>query len=322
MVLLREPASSGRKRARGDDQMPKRRKLHERIALGPIVADGAMGTQVAKLDLEAGAPPESLNLSRPGEIESIHRSYVEAGAEIVLTNTFGANALRLEEFQLANKQHEINVEAARIARRAAGEKRLVLGDMGPTGRDYRLPPYGDEDPKTVLRCFSDQARALADDGVDGILVETMMSLHEACLAVRAAREGCDLPVLCSVSFKKPAESRPDDFRTFWGDDVKTVVRRLSDAGAEALGSNCGELVEEMPLLAACIRAETGLPLIFEVNAGRPGLDARHSTVYELEPTVFAAIGKDLVTAGANIVGGCCGTTPEHIRALRMAVSDQ
>lgn len=298
----------------------QRKNLQERIAGGAMVADGAMGTQVAKLDLAPGTPPESLNLARPGDIESIHRSYVEAGAEIILTNTFGANRVRLMEFDLADKLHEINVQAARIARQAAGKARFVLGDVGPTGHDHRLPPYGTEDPETFLQSFAEQAKALADGGVDGILIETMMSLQEAILAVSGIGKACKLPVFCSMSFKKPAETKPDDFRTFWGDDVKTIVRQLTDAGADVLGANCGELVEEMPLLASRMRAETELPLIFEVNAGRPCLDAEHATVYKLEPAAFAAIGKSLVNAGADIVGGCCGTTPEHIRALRSVIS--
>ena len=300
--------------------MTQQKDFRERIKdARTIIADGAMGTQVAKLDLAPGTLAESLNLTRPGAIESIHLDYVEAGAEVILANTFGGNRFRLIEFGLADKLHEINAQAVRIARQAAGEERFVLGDMGPTGHDYCLPPYGTEKPETLLDAFSEQARALAESGVDGILVETMMSLGEACLAVRAVRAACELPVLCSMAFKKPAEASSDDFHTFWGDDVKTVVRQLTDAGADVLGANCGELVEEMPLLALRMRAETKLPLIFEVNAGRPCLDANGSTVYKLEPAAFAEIGKRLADAGVNIVGGCCGTTPEHIRALRDAL---
>lgn len=299
--------------------MEKRKNLREKIAQGIIIADGAMGTQVAELDLAPGVPPESLNLTRPGDVEAIHRGYIEAGAEIILTNTFGGNRLRLTGFHLEDKLREINVQAARIARQAAGEAQFVLGDLGPTGHEQYLPPYGTEEPETFLRGFSEQAQALAEGGVDGIFIETMMSLAEALLAVRAARDACDLPVLCSMAFKKPAESKPEDFRTFWGDDIKTIVHQLTDAGAEVLGSNCGELVEEMPLLASHLRAETKLPLIFEVNAGHPFVDADYAAVYKLEPADFAAIGKNLVNAGANIVGGCCGTTPQHIRALKTAL---
>ena len=300
--------------------MENQRNLLERMARGTVIADGAMGTQVARLDLAPGVLAESLNLAQPADIEAIHRGYVAAGAEIVLANTFGANRVRLTDFGLADKVREINTAAVEIARQAAGEARFVLGDMGPTGHDYRLPPYGTDDPETVRQAFGEQARALAEAGVDGILVETMMSLREACLAVSAAREACDLPVLCSMTFKKPFDAESDDFRTFWGDNIATLVAQLTDAGADALKANCGELVEEMPRLAAGMKAATPMPLIFQVNAGRPCLDTNYSTVYQLEPSAFADIGKTLVEAGASIVGGCCGTTPEHIRALRDAAA--
>lgn len=302
--------------------MTAQRDFRKRIAEGVLVVDGAMGTQVAELGLPSGTPPETLNLTQPDAVEAIHRGYAEAGAEAVLTNTFGGNLVRLTEFGLADRLREINTSAAKIARAAVGEDRYVLGDVGPTGHDYRLPPYGEDDPQVLLDGFRQQAQALAEAGVDAILVETMMSLQEACLAVRGVREACDLPVLCSMSFKKPPEQDPDDLRTFWGDDVRAVVAQLTAAGAEALGSNCGELVEEMPRLAARLRAETDLPLIFEVNAGRPALNNEYSTVYELEPEIFADIGRELVAAGAGIVGGCCGTTPAHIRALNEAVSSR
>ena len=300
--------------------MENQRDLLQRVTRGTLVGDGAMGTQVAKLDLAPGTLAESLCLTRPADVEAIHRGYVDAGADIVLANTFGANRVRLADFGLADQVREINREACRTARKAAGETRFVLGDMGPTGHDYRLPPYGADDPAAVGQAFAEQAEALAAEDIDGILVETMMSLREACLAVSAAREACDLPVLCSMSFKKPFEVSSDDFRTFWGDDVATLASELTEAGATGIGSNCGELVEEMPRLAACMRAATDVPLMFQVNAGRPDLDADYTTVYELEPAVFGDIGKRLVEAGANIVGGCCGTTPDHIRALREAVA--
>ena len=293
--------------------------LRERIKKGIIIADGAMGTQLAKLDLAPGTSPVLANLTHPAEVESIQHSYVEAGAEIILTNTFGGSRLRLASFHLEDKLHEINLEGARIARRAAGEKVFVLGDVGPTGEDQSLPPYGTQDPGTFVEGFSEQVQALVEGGVDGILVETMMSLKEALFAVEAARKVSDLPLLCSLAFKRPPEGRPEDFRTFWGENVKTIVRQLKDAGVEVLGANCGELVEEMPQLVFRLKAETELPLIFQANAGRPRLDADQSTVYDLEPDRFAVLGKEIADAGASIVGGCCGTTPEHIQALRTAV---
>lgn len=299
--------------------MAEKKDLRVRIREGMVVADGAMGTQLAKLALPPGTAPSSLNLTHARDVEAIHRSYVEAGAEIVLTNTFGGSKLRLAGFHLEEKLHDINLQGAQIARRGAQEKAFVLGNVGPTGKDHLLPPYGTEAPETFLRGFSEQVRALVEGGVDGIFVETMMSLGEALLAVEAARKVCELPLFCSLAFKKPPRDKPEDFRSFWGDDVKTIARQLADAGVEVLGANCGELVEEMPLLASRMREETELPLVFEVNAGYPRLDVDYSTVYELEPAAFAALGREIVNAGANVVGGCCGTTPQHIRALRAAL---
>jgi 5-methyltetrahydrofolate--homocysteine methyltransferase len=148
------------------------------------------------------------------------------------------------------------------------------------------------------------------------MVETMSSLAEAILAVRAARENADLPVICSMSFARPPASRPDDFRTPWGDALSDIIENLTQAGAEVLGSNCGDLVEEMPELAAKMRNLTDLPLIFETNAGRPRVDEEYRSIYSLEPQGLADIALQIVEAGANIVGGCCGTNPEHIAAIK------
>jgi 5-methyltetrahydrofolate--homocysteine methyltransferase len=211
---------------------------------------------------------------------------------------------------------ELNQAAVKNARECAGQDVLVLGDMGPTGLEDQLPPYGNKPEQLFYDTFKEQAIALAEAGVDAILVETMSSLAEAVIAVRAVKENTDLPLICTMSFAQPPASRPGDFKTPWGDDLSDIIDKLTQNGAEILGSNCGDLVEEMPDLARKMREMTDLPLIFETNAGRPRVDEEYRSIYSLAPKELAEIAFQLVEAGANIVGGCCGTTPEHIAAIR------
>jgi len=281
-----------------------------------------MGTELQRRGLGRGVTPDSWNITHPNQVKAVHEAYIQAGAQAILTNTFGANAMRLgkgSEYSV----RQLNRAGAQIARDCAGcTDVFVFGDIGPTGRDDQLPPYGTQPEQTFYDTFKEQAIALAEAGVDAILVETMSNLAEAVIAVRAARENTDLPVICSMSFAQPPASRPDDFRTPWGDAPSDIVASLTQAGAEILGSNCGDLVEEMPQLARKMREITDLPLIFEVNAGRPRVDEEYRSIYPLDPQGLARIASELAKAGANIVGGCCGTTPEHIAAIRRVISNQ
>jgi 5-methyltetrahydrofolate--homocysteine methyltransferase len=163
--------------------------------------------------------------------------------------------------------------------------------------------------------FKDQATALANADVDAIIVETMSSINEAVIAIQAVKDNTSKPLICSMTFARPPASRPDDLRTPWGDEVPDIIDALTKTGADVLGSNCGDLVEEMPQLVKMMRNITKLPLIFEVNAGRPRVDDEYRTIYSLEPEAFAEIILQIVDSGANIVGGCCGTNPDHIKAI-------
>jgi 5-methyltetrahydrofolate--homocysteine methyltransferase len=274
-----------------------------------------MGTELQRRGLGRGVTPDSWNITHPDQVKTVHNAYIQAGAQAILTNTFGANAMRLGKDKQYSVQ-QLNHAGVEIARDCAGEDVLVFGDIGPTGREDQLPPYGTQPEQTFYDTFKEQAIALTEAGVDAILVETMSNLAEAVIAVRAARENTSLPVICSMSFARPPASRPDDFRTPWGDDVPDIVDSLTHAGAEILGSNCGDLVEEMPQLAGKMREITDLPLIFEVNAGRPRVDEEYRSIYSLDPQGLADIASQLAEVGANIVGGCCGTTPEHIAAIK------
>ncbi len=290
-------------------------ELKSALQSGIIICDGAMGTELQRRGLGRGVTPDSWNITHPNEVKEVHSAYIQAGAQAILTNTFGANSMRIPEDSEYTVQ-QLNHAAVKNARDCAGEDALVFGDIGPTGREDQLPPYGTQPEQVFYDTFKEQAIALAEAGVDAIMVETMSSLAEAVIAARAVRENTDLPLISTMSFALPPASRPDDFRTPWGDALADIIENLTQAGAEILGSNCGDLVEEMPQLAAKMRELTDLPLIFETNAGRPRVDEEYRSIYSLDPQGLAEIAFQIVEAGANIVGGCCGTTPDHITAIK------
>jgi len=282
----------------------------ERVLAGEIlVADGAMGTMLMERGLPAGAPPESINRDRPDLLEEIARLYREAGADMVQTNTFGASPLKLALFGLENETETINRAAVRAARLGAVGA-YVAGSCGPTGR--LLEPYGDTDPGLVAEGFRRQIAALAAEGVDMIIVETMTDVHEACLAVRAAKEiAPDLPVAATMTF----DPTPKGYFTIMGVSVPEAAGKLAEAGAEIVGSNCGNGTEKMIAIARDFRAATRLPLLFQANAGIPE-SSSGALVYPETPGFFGRQAEGLFDAGASIVGGCCGSTPAHIAALR------
>jgi len=273
--------------------------LHE-----PLIADGAMGTQLQELGL-AGECPELWNVEEPDAVEAIHRRYVEAGARIVYTNTFGASA-----WKLALSGHEADQErfcraAAENALRAADGRAYVLADVGPTGE---LPaPYGTHAIEAFENVFAAQVGFLAKADVHGIVVETMASAVEAAAAVRAAKRSCDLPVLACITYSAGKAG----LRTLMGETVAQATEALLEAGADGVGSNCGLGVGPMISVVGEIRAVTDGPVLAKPNAGQPKL-VDGKTVFEEGPEEWAARVPELVGAGANLVGGCCGTTPEHI----------
>ena len=294
-------------------------KFQDALGSEVIICDGAMGTQLQARGIEKGVSPESWNIERPEAIQAIHEAYLAAGAQMILTNTFGANRLKQGEggkYSVA----ELNQAAAKIARGAsAGAEAWVVGDVGPTGRDAELLLGGadlEDKKKLVYDVLKEQASALEEAGVDAILIETMMSLDEAVLAASAATENTALPVMCTMTFRAPPPGQTSGFRTYCGDKTADVVQRLGEAGVVAVGANCGDVVDDMPSLAAEMRSNTNLPLIFEINAGLPEVDENYNATYGLEPTAFADIVSRVVEEGAGIVGGCCGTSPEHIAAIK------
>jgi 5-methyltetrahydrofolate--homocysteine methyltransferase len=293
-----------------------RMSLKERISEGLFLLDGAMGTQLIARGIEAGVCSDYLNIESPDIIFEIHQAYFRAGSDAVLTNTFGANKFALGRHGLSDKVKEINTAAAKIARRAAGAGKYVLGDVGPSG-DF-LQPLGNLEAEELKEAFTEQAKALSAGGVDGFIVETMTSLDETTIAVEAVKSvSRDLPVFVSFAFDWVA----GDFRTMMGVDVKSAVTKMVSLGVDAVGFNCGtvsldEYVELAKKFVSEIMAlkKSQVVIFAEPNAGKPELvDGR--TVYKVSPEDFAAAAEKIYSAGVNIIGGCCGTTPEHIRAL-------
>ncbi len=287
----------------------------ERIAAGEVlIADGAMGTLLMQRGLEAGGCPEAWNLTRPEVLEEIARLYCEAGAQVVQTNTFGGSPLKLAKYGLDDRTEEINRAAVVAARAGVAQRAFVSGSCGPSG--CTLKPYGETEPAAVAAGFACQVRALTAAGVDIICVETMTDLAEATLAVQAVKTiAPDLPVIATMTF----DPTPRGFFTIMGVDIPTAVAGLAAAGADLVGSNCGNGSEEMVAIARQMREHTDLPLVIQPNAGLPQLEGER-VVYRETPEFMAEKVWELVACGVSVIGGCCGTTPAHIAALRAALA--
>ena len=273
-----------------------------------LVADGAWGTELAKLGLEPGEAPELWNAERPDEVRSIAAGYVDAGADIVLTNTFGGSPLKLAKSGLAPRADELGRLGAELSKGASAGRALVFASIGPTGEF--MEPVGTFSEKEFVAGFVLQARSLAAGGADGFIIETMSDLAEAKAALRAVRDSTDLPAVVSMTFEKG----PRGFATMMGVTPERAAEELTRAGADAVGSNCGNGIEGIIEVAGLMRPETELPLWMKPNAGLPEL-VGGETVFRQAPDEMTSHVEALVRAGAVIIGGCCGTTPEHIRAV-------
>jgi len=280
---------------------------------GVLVSDGAWGTQLAARGLPPGTTTELWNVENPAAVEAVARAYVEAGADVILTNTFGGSRLKLARAGLADRAAELNRAGAALSRRAAGAGALVFASIGPTGEF--LPPLGSRPEQEFLDAFAEQIAACLDGGADGLCIETLAALDEARVALRAARMVRPaVPVVVSMTYA-PAR---DGFATMMGVRPDQAARELDAAGADLIGSNCGAGVANLVPVTRLLRSATAKPLWIKANAGLPELvDGR--TVYRETPEAMAAQAPALLDAGANVVGGCCGTGPDHIRALAAAV---
>jgi 5-methyltetrahydrofolate--homocysteine methyltransferase len=288
--------------------------LLERIANGEtLVADGAMGTMLLARGVGPGTCLESVNVDRPELLEEIARLYFEAGADIVETNTFGASPLKLAQYGLEDKTEQINRSAVRAVRNVVGDKAYLAGCCGPSGR--MLKPYGDADPQDVYESFVRQVECLIGAGVDCICVETMTDLAEAKLLLKAVKDvSPKTPLTATMTF----DPTPRGYYTIMGVSVAEAARGLQEAGADVVGSNCGNGIEHMIEIARQFRECTHAPLIIQSNAGLPRMEGI-LPVYPETPEFMADKAKELVAIGVSIIGGCCGTTPDHTRAIRRMV---
>lgn len=290
------------------------KNLLKDVAGRVLVCDGAMGTELMKRGLEPGSCPEAWNVDRPDDVRAIHKAYRDAGADVILTNTFGGNRWKLDAYGLAGRVAELNAAAVRLARKVAGRAGYVFGDIGPTGRF--VAPLGLDPREAFVEVFREQANALAAAGADAIILETFTAVDELAAAVEAARS-TGLPVAASMSFSRDAAGT---FHTMMGVDIPSAVRALDAAGVDIVAANCGTGAEDYPDIARALCAATSRPVMVEPNAGLPQL-VDGKTVFPMSAQEMARYAREILAAGVRIIGGCCGTTPEHIRAIRRVVDE-
>jgi 5-methyltetrahydrofolate--homocysteine methyltransferase len=277
-----------------------------------LVSDGAWGTLLHQRGLQPGECPELWNLTHYEDVLAIGRSYIEAGADVILTNSFGGSPAKLAHYRLDNQVTQLNETAAAISREAAGDDHFVLGSVGPTGKMLMM---GDITEEEMYDGFRIQIEALKKGGVDAICVETMSAIDEATLAVKAARDA-GMEVAATFTFERSANG---DFFTMMGVTPAAMVTAMKAAGATILGSNCGNGFDQMiEIVREIRRMDASIPILIHANAGKPHYE-NGMTVFPETPQMMAIKIPQLLKSGANIIGGCCGTTPAHIRAIRIEV---
>ena len=288
--------------------------LRERLAQGDIlISDGAMGTFLQARGLQPGECPEEWCISHPEVVKEIHEAYLAAGADILETNSFGGTSYKLKPYGLAGKVRDLNLAAVALARQVIAGKGYVAAAVGPTGRIVE-EEGGDASPNELYGAFKEQVTALAEGGADALCIETMGSLREALLAVKAAKDSTALPVMCTFTFQAGARG----FRTMMGVTPERAAREAAAAGADIIGTNCGSGIANMIEIARQMRAaQPHTPILVNANAGMPVLE-EGKTVFKETPEFMASKIGELVKAGAQIIGGCCGTTPAHIAAIAKA----
>jgi 5-methyltetrahydrofolate--homocysteine methyltransferase len=278
-----------------------------------LLFDGALGTMLHSKGLQAGECPELWNITHRSDVREIAEAYLKAGSDIISTNSFGASRIKLARYGLGEKCVELNLNAAAICREAAGNDRHVAGSIGPTGKILLM---GDITETELFDAFSEQAAALEKGGADIIIIETMTAGDEASLAVRAARANTGCTVIITMTF---SGDNHGGYHTMMGVSPEEMAVTMKEAGAHIIGSNCGNGIREMIGIAKAIRAiDAKVPVIIQPNAGLPEL-IEDRTVFRESAEMMAASVPDLIKAGVNIIGGCCGTTPAHIKEMGKAI---
>jgi 5-methyltetrahydrofolate--homocysteine methyltransferase len=296
-----------------------KKPLLEAIKHRPLLGDGAMGTQLMLAGLEQGNCGEAWNLTHPEKVLGIQRRYVEAGSDCLITNTFGGCRIMLNRHGDADKVTAINKAAVAIARQAFGDREgYVLGDIGPFGG--LLEPYGDFSEAQVRQAFCEQAKALVDGGADAIIIETQTALEELLLAIQACREAGAACIIGSMAYDVTLDG--STFRTMMGIDPERAAEFMQEHGVHIVALNCGTRMDMLRAREAVLRYRkvTDLPVMAQPNAGQPRL-VNMKVVYDETPQEMVGGVVPLIEAGANIVGACCGSTPEHIRAFRGAIDN-
>jgi 5-methyltetrahydrofolate--homocysteine methyltransferase len=289
--------------------------LLERVRRGEIlISDGAMGTFLQANGLQPGECPELWCISHPEVVKGIAEAYIATGSDIVETNSFGATSYKLEPFGLAGKAAELNRAAATLAKQAMGGKGYVAASVGPTGRIVE-EEGGDVRAEDLYRAFQEQVVALQEGGADALCIETMSSLTEALEAIKAAKDHTRLPVISTFTF----QADPEGFHTMMGVTPERAAKEVAAAGADIIGANCGNGIVIMIDITRQMRAaQPRTPILIHANAGMPVLEGDR-TVFKETPEFMASHVQALIEAGANIIGGCCGTTPAHIAAMARVV---
>ncbi len=293
-----------------------REKIANTIAGGRLlVSDGAWGTFLHAKGLKSGECPEQWNLTHPDDVYEVAKSYIDAGSDMVQTNSFGGSRFKLEHYGLGDKTSQINEAAANISRKAAGDDNWVIASIGPTGK---MLVTGEVTEEVLYETFREQALALEKGGADAICIETMYDLGEATQAIKAVKENTNCEVISTFTFQL---TKKGEYRTMMGTTPQDFAKTVIDQGADIIGTNCGNGMERMIPIVKDIRGvDAQIPILVHANAGLP-VNEDGKDIFPETPEDTASFVKPLVNAGVNIIGGCCGTTPNHITAIKAALND-